>query len=500
MPDQLFASFILDAEKGVEIALKAENVSEATPINGAIRHLPAAIDYLEGIMALRQDLIPVINLKKRLGFEHSQYNPTAKVAVVTLHDYQFGLLIDDIQEVFRAGDEAIMPISSVLQTDDHIISAIIRLDNGKRTIELLDIGHLFKGRSLKAIEGLQATTSSSAAATTTTYSRWVIFSSAGQLYGVPVKYAREIAFFSGIDDTFKSGNVEGAIRLREKVIPVLSSRYLLNESEAGESENDDNRVLVLASEDCSFGMMVDDIREIVTVADNDILAIPSGGSDNLLGIYPQPDGTDIMLLDMPNLVCNQIEDIKSLSRLSSKEGKETGTETHITRSHHVITENCYLIFTIHKFFAIELKDVQEIIESENIMKIPRANGYGSAVINLRGAIVPVIDVRAFYDYPANEAQESKLIICRGHGRTIALEVDAIVTIYKQEEYHSTPSLNPRYADKKDTLDRLIEFEKEDGLKEHVLVVNIHNMVGNHLEFKDRKPTPETEQQSETLTS
>ena len=117
------------------------------------------------------------------------------------------------------------------------------------------------------------------------------------------------------------------------------------------------------------------------------------------------------------------------------------------------------------------------------MKIPRASGYSTAVINLRGSIVPIINMRGFYGYPENGSKDSKLIICKGQSRIIALEVDQIITIYKQEDYHSTPSLNPQLADKKDTLDRLIEFVKGDGLKEHVLVVNMHNLVRNHLEFR-----------------
>jgi len=58
---------MLDQTAGLEIALRAESVTEATPINGAIQTLPAGIDFLEGIMHLRDDVIPIINLKKRLG-------------------------------------------------------------------------------------------------------------------------------------------------------------------------------------------------------------------------------------------------------------------------------------------------------------------------------------------------------------------------------------------------------------------------------------------------
>ena len=78
--EQLFASFVLDREQDLEIALKAEQVAEATAIQGPIRKLPGSIDCLEGIMQLRNDVIPVINLKKRLGLGRNDYDPAAKVA------------------------------------------------------------------------------------------------------------------------------------------------------------------------------------------------------------------------------------------------------------------------------------------------------------------------------------------------------------------------------------------------------------------------------------
>jgi purine-binding chemotaxis protein CheW len=96
------------------------------------------------------------------------------------------------------------------------------------------------------------------------------------------------------------------------------------------------------------------------------------------------------------------------------------------------------------------------------------------------------------------AAANKLIICRAHDQTVALEVDQIVTIYKQEKYHATPSLHPRLAARKDTLDRLIEFKGEDNggdrIVEHVLVVNIYNLVRNHLELGAEKDTAAGEEE------
>jgi len=186
---------------------------------------------------------------------------------------------------------------------------------------------------------------------------------------------------------------------------------------------------------------------------------------------------------MPNLVCDHMEEIKSLARINNKKEDAMDKQLSQFHAHHLITENCYLVFAIEKNFAIEIKDVQEIIESEGVMGIPGVTGFNSQIINLRGQIVPVVNLRSFYNYPLENGimEKSKLIICKGRSHTVALEVDRIVTIYKQEQFHATPSLNPQLAKRKDTLDRLIDFIGHDGISEHVLVVNIDNLVCNHME-------------------
>ena len=157
----------------------------------------------------------------------------------------------------------------------------------------------------------------------------------------------------------------------------------------------------------------------------------------------------------------------------------------MAKARHLITENCYLIFSIGKNFAIELKNVQEIIERDTLMSIPAATGFDSSVLNLRGQIIPVINLRQFYGYQRQEEDEInfKLIICREGKQVIGLQVDKIVTIYKQEQYYPTPSLNAQLQPKQDTLDRLIEFIGEKLITEHVLVVNTHNLINNHLRPK-----------------
>ncbi|WP_163338633.1 chemotaxis protein CheW [Desulfopila sp. IMCC35008] len=483
--EKLFASFLLDEREGLEIALQAESVMEATPIHGRIMPLPGGVDFLEGIMHLRDETIPVINMKKRLGLADCAYRDDAKVAVVSLYNQQFGLLMDDIRDVFRADAEAVVPLGAALQTEDRIISSLIHLERGKRVAELLDLKKLFL-RGVEELENSLGPASREGEKKQVSRSRFVVVTCNGQEYGIPVECAQEITFLTEIDEMFRSGILDGALELRGRTIPVINSSHLLNGKRTGESDHaETSRVLVLAQDDCAFGMIVEDVLEILSVPDNEILSLPPGQDENITGLYARPSGKSVMLLNMENLVCNEIDEIKSMSRIKNGSSFVVDPAGDTARStHHLITENCYLVFSIVKNYAIELKDVYEIIEADEVMRVPGDSGFRSGVINLRGRVVPVVNLRGFYGYPqrGGDNVQRRLIICSGHHHTVALEVDQVVTIYKQETFHTTPSLNPQLAEKKDTLDRLIEFDNGTGVVEHVLVVNTYNLVRNHLEY------------------
>lgn len=508
--EQLFASFMLDKTEGLEIALRADVVAEATPVHGRILPLPASLDFVEGIMHLRDEAIPIINLKKRLGLAGHEYDDDAKVAVVRLFHRRYGLLFDDIREVFGADSHEVQELDSALQTNDKIISALILREKGQRTVELMDLGCLFAENSVElekagaALAGVQSETKEK------TYSRYVVFGHFGQLYGVPVECVQEITFtgslaemfnrqeehdppgFSGsLDDIFRHGDIDGTLQLRGRTIPVLyAARLLSGGSVTGNGAfNESTRVLVLSGDGCYVALIVEQIHAIEAIPDDEILSMNSSVGAlqaGVSGIYQRVDGYNVTLLEMKNLVCDRLDELKAMSRLSADfdEVEEVDNTAVADTAHHLITENCYLVFGIGNSMAVQLKDVQEIIEEDGVINLPGESGYRAGVINLRGDVVPVINLRNFFNYEKDESiiGEQKLVICKAGGRTVALKVDSIVTIYKQEQYQATTSLNSELSGKRDVLDRLIVFDNGESSREHVLVLNVHNLIRNHIDI------------------
>lgn len=95
-----FLTFIMDGEEyGVDI-LKVRGIQgweRVTPI-------PNTPDYVLGVINLRGDVVPIIDLRRRFGLEVVPYTPRTVVIVVRIeqkdHERTVGLVVDAVSEVY----------------------------------------------------------------------------------------------------------------------------------------------------------------------------------------------------------------------------------------------------------------------------------------------------------------------------------------------------------------------------------------------------------------
>ncbi|HMA67392.1 MAG TPA: chemotaxis protein CheW [Desulfosalsimonadaceae bacterium] len=71
----------------------------------------------------------------------------------------------------------------------------------------------------------------------------------------------------------------------------------------------------------------------------------------------------------------------------------------------------YLTFNLgNEGYGLEILKVQEIIGMQEITKIPRTPAYVKGVINLRGKVIPIIDLRSKFGMPEQELTRKTCII------------------------------------------------------------------------------------------
>ncbi|HEY9899723.1 MAG TPA: chemotaxis protein CheW [Pantanalinema sp.] len=94
-------------------------------------------------------------------------------------------------------------------------------------------------------------------------------------------------------------------------------------------------------------------------------------------------------------------------------------------------------------YAVDISAVQEIVRMSSITRVPRAPSFVEGVVNLRGKIVPVIDLRRRFGMASAEpTKATRIIIVDVAGKTVGLIVDAVREVLRldSEAVSATPEL------------------------------------------------------------
>ena len=94
-------------------------------------------------------------------------------------------------------------------------------------------------------------------------------------------------------------------------------------------------------------------------------------------------------------------------------------------------------------FAIDILRVQEIIRMVDLTKVPKTASYVEGVINLRGRIVPVINLRRRFGMPdVARSVHSRIVIVYVNKRAVGLLVDAVSEVKRisRSEIEPAPSI------------------------------------------------------------
>ena len=93
-----------------------------------------------------------------------------------------------------------------------------------------------------------------------------------------------------------------------------------------------------------------------------------------------------------------------------------------------------IVFKLNEeMYGINILNVSGIENGHEIIRVPNSSGDIKGIINLRGDIIPVVDLKAKFGLPSDNKDQDSLIIVKTSINNIALEVDAVEKIYNLEE-------------------------------------------------------------------
>ncbi|OHD13065.1 MAG: hypothetical protein A2086_04015 [Spirochaetes bacterium GWD1_27_9] len=119
-----------------------ENVFEIKKME-EITVVPKAPKFIEGVINLRGNVIPVIDLRKRFGMDKVEISKKTKIIIVEIGKRQFGLIVDAVAEVVTLSNDQIeqsLPTVSGLKAE--FINGIGKLND--KLIIILEISRILQ--------------------------------------------------------------------------------------------------------------------------------------------------------------------------------------------------------------------------------------------------------------------------------------------------------------------------------------------------------------------
>lgn len=129
-------AFRLDQE---EFAVPIAKIREIVRV-GDITRIPQAPPHIRGVMNLRGRILPVVELRSRLGLPPVDLTSRSRVLVADAQARTLGLLVDSVAEVVKVPERAVVPPpDDILAANADYITGVARL--GSRLLILLDLEH-----------------------------------------------------------------------------------------------------------------------------------------------------------------------------------------------------------------------------------------------------------------------------------------------------------------------------------------------------------------------
>ncbi len=120
-----------------------------------ITRVPRAPTFVEGVIDVRGDIIPVINLLKRFGISDAEARDDGRIVITEIGDQIVGFLVDAVSEVTTLLEDDIEPPSAVVAgKGTEFISGIGKQGKGDNNllIIVLDVERLLGQQDLAYIE------------------------------------------------------------------------------------------------------------------------------------------------------------------------------------------------------------------------------------------------------------------------------------------------------------------------------------------------------------
>jgi purine-binding chemotaxis protein CheW len=115
-----------------------------------VTKVPDTADYVKGVINLRGQVIPVMDVRLRFGLKERDYDERTCIVVVKIDAYSVGLIVDTVSEVVDIPEDSISPKPSIgKEKTNAYIQGMGKLENEVKII--LDVQKLLFDEELQKL-------------------------------------------------------------------------------------------------------------------------------------------------------------------------------------------------------------------------------------------------------------------------------------------------------------------------------------------------------------
>lgn len=144
---QILVFKVSNDEFGLDISYVREVVRQQE-----IYPLPEAPDFVQGVINLRGRIIPLIDLRKRLGDKHRE-EPGKRIIICKMNKLIVGLTVDGLKDIIALPQASITPIPKLgaIQMGGDVTTGLAKM--GERIIPILDLAHFLTNEETTELTG-----------------------------------------------------------------------------------------------------------------------------------------------------------------------------------------------------------------------------------------------------------------------------------------------------------------------------------------------------------
>jgi purine-binding chemotaxis protein CheW len=467
-----------------------------------LAHMPLGPRSLEGLANLRGEVLPVVSLRRLLSVPGAPRDDAARVIVLDC-DARVGFIVDRIDNLVSVAANRMEPGSAGAGgVDPDILVGVVRGEEGKDTVKIFNPQRLLRDEFAKlGVAGGRAAPRRSVAAIAggpaaveaRHLSSFLSFALSEQEYALPLDRVREIIPLPGhVAEIPRSETaVLGVVTLRDCLLPIVSLRALLGLPSDG-LRSEHGKVVVVSLGHGAIGLVVDATRQTLRVDPGLIDPAPTlltrgAGDAEITSICRLDNGRRLVAVLSPDRLFRS----ELVRRVISEQAVENASPEQPTDG-SAMAEEQFIIFRLGgQEYGMPIAAVEEIARPpERITRLPKAPSFVDGMMNLRGIVVPIVDLRRRFDVASKEPgiAERVLVLAIGGGKTGFL-VDSVSEVLKvpPDAIRPAPELS---AEQMRLIGRIANFDAQSRM---ILLVDpaqlLDQVEADMLEKFDRSPTP-----------